>query len=145
MAVETTRLYLFEHFKEIDNEKTKASYLLAFQSLIFAELLTWMSMAHICIKIGFIIFMVLGFVTCLFNLFWPVPASLYTNFSGVFKNNFDATRYFELEFESLTRQIPEAMRVSSRARIFNGISFVFVICGLIFSMIYFFSPKYDFF
>jgi len=135
-----TRMYLFEHFKEIDNERTKSSYLLAFEGLIFTVLLQWMQDAPLWCKTGFVILAVLALIASLTQLFFPGAAALYGDYSGVYAVKTDPEHMLNTEFQSLQSQKSEAMRVAARSRHFNQIAFLLLTTSLIFPIIYFFLP-----
>ena len=138
-ANEATRKYLFEHFKEIDNERTKASYLIAFEGLIFVELLYWMDEAPIWIKVGFVGFVGLSMLASLFQLFFPSKAAIYGDYSKVYSGEpKDPETFLKEEFDCLQTQGGEAMELSIKARRLNKISFVLVALSLIFPICYFF-------
>ena len=138
-ANNATKMYLFEHFKEIDNEHTKSSYLLAFEALIFSTLLQWMASAPIWCKISFIIFAALSLVACLINLFFPKRAALYGKYSGVYLGSSTMEQFLNGEFQSLEIQKAEATRMAALARLWNQIASVLLIVSLIFPALYFFQ------
>jgi len=136
-----TRMYLFEHFKEIDNERTKASYLLAFEGLIFTTLLQWMHPAPLWCKTGFVVLAVLALIASVAHLFFPGAAALYGDYGGVFVAKTEPEHMLNAEFQSLQRQRQEAMRIASRSRHSNQIAFLLLIGSLVFPMIFFFLPR----
>jgi hypothetical protein len=135
------RMYLFEHFKEIDNEHTKSSYLLAFEALIISTLLEWMATAPIWCKASFIIFAALSLFACLINLFFPKRAALYGKYSGVYLGNSTMEQFLNAEFQSLETQKAEAIRTAAFARQWNQIASVLLIVSLIFPALYFFQNQ----
>lgn len=138
-ANKATRSYLFEHFKEIDNEHTKSSYLLAFEALIFSTLLQWMANAPMWCKVAFIIFAALSLVACLINLFFPKRAALYGRYSGVYLGKSDMEQFLNSEFQSLETQKSEATKTASFARLWNQIASILLIVSLVFPALYFFQ------
>lgn len=140
-ANSSTRLYLFEHFKEIDNEHTKSSYLLAFEALIFSTLLQWMASAPIWCKTSFVIFAALSLIACLINLFFPKKAALYGRYNGVYlsKTDTDMEQFLNTEFQSLETQKSEATRTAAFARLWNQIASLLLIASLVFPSVYFFQ------
>jgi len=135
-----TRMYLFEHFKEIDNERTKSSYLLAFEGLIFTQLLIWMQDAPLWCKTGFIILAVLALIASIAQLFFPTTAALYGDYSGVYAAKVEADYLLNTEFQSLQQQKAEAMRLAARSRHANQIAFLLLAASLSFPIMYFFLP-----
>lgn len=136
-----TRMYLFEHFKEIDNERTKASYLLAFEGLIFTSLLQWMQPAPLWCKTGFVILAVLALIASVVHLFFPNAAALYGDYGGVFASKTDPEHMLNTEFQSLQKQRGEAMRIAAHSRHSNQIAFLLLVASLAFPLTYFFLPS----
>lgn len=146
-AVRTTRGYLMEVFKEIDNERTKASYLLAFGGLIVAQLFSWMRDAPMWSRTGFVLFAVLSLGGSLYNLCFAKPARMHAHYDGLFKaKEPDMGKFLEQDYEKLRDQKKSAEAVRDRAIYWNRFAILFLTLMFIFPALYFLQPThYDYF
>lgn len=142
-ANRVTRSYLMEVFKEIDNERTKASYLLAFGGLIVAQLFSWMENAPMWCRVGFVVFAVLSLGGALYNLCFAKPTPMHANYDGLFKaKEADSEKFLQQDYEKLREQKKGAEVVRDSAIYWNRFAILFLVLMLIFPALYFLRPTH---